>query len=459
MTVLELDSLQTESINPRTVRLDSFSTVELLEAMNEEDLKVVRSVSTVLPIIAEVVNVLYPKVRDGGRLFYIGAGTSGRLGILDASEIPPTFSASYDQFVGLIAGGDEAMRRALENAEDSTTAAAKDLARFNLNPELDTVLGIASSGRTPYVIGGLKYAKLRGCITIGLACLGPSEMERAGCTDYMITAITGPEIITGSTRLKAGTATKLILNMISTATMVRIGKTYGNLMVDLMPTNIKLRERMIRIFRSICGDSFYVFEDGKISERAVLVHQNSEGSKIIDSFIRHCGDNLKVAVIVAKCGINISDANNVLKTSKGILSVALENVSKTLSSEGIITRSEAPRNVPKWNMCMDIDQDFIRVSIFDMVQFESHEARRTSELSMDILSVIKKMRAKVGTGEKSNSLMGMKSIRISVSFEPETKKTEDLVIDVVQNSCGFPKSKIQVSYGKCDYNGLLKELF
>lgn len=222
-----LDGLQTEGRNPKTSSIDTAATEELCRIINREDSTIPRVVEACIPTIAAAIDALTPRVRSGGRIFYIGAGTSGRLGVLDASEIPPTFSASPEQWVALIAGGDGALRNAKEGAEDSPDAAVADLSARNLS-DRDCLIGIAASGRTPYVVGGLKYAKRIGCVTVGVACAAPSTMSDSGNIDFMIAAVTGPEAVTGSTRMKAGTATKLVLNMISTGVMIRLGKTYGN---------------------------------------------------------------------------------------------------------------------------------------------------------------------------------------------------------------------------------------
>ncbi|KAF1734303.1 N-acetylmuramic acid 6-phosphate etherase [Beauveria bassiana] len=254
---VDLGGLQTENSNPRTATIDKVSTEELCRILHEEDCRVPAAVTPCLPEIAATIDALTERVRKGGRVFYIGAGTSGRLGVLDASEIPPTYSSPPNQFIALIAGGDYALRNAKEGAEDDRSAAKTDLDAFNIAPNLDSLIGIASSGRTPYVLGGLEYARSIGCTTVGVVCVQPSAMAIEGNTDYLISAVTGSESVTGSTRMKAGTATKLVLNMISTGIMIKLGKTYGNLaslrMVDLKATNIKLRQRARNILRVIGG--------------------------------------------------------------------------------------------------------------------------------------------------------------------------------------------------------------
>ena len=225
----------TEARNPATTRLDELTPAELLRVMNDEDHKVADAVAAALPQITAVVETAIERLKRGGRIIYLGAGTSGRLGVLDAAEIPPTFSAPPQQVVGLLAGGQGAMFKAVEGAEDSAELGVADLAAVEVGPD-DIVIGIAASGRTPYVIGGLDAARTAGAATASIACNADAEVSRHA--DVAIELINGPEVLTGSTRLKAGTSQKLTLNMISTATMVQLGKTYGNLMVDVTPTNV-----------------------------------------------------------------------------------------------------------------------------------------------------------------------------------------------------------------------------
>ena len=222
------------------MNLDQMSTLEFVETMNREDGKVIEAVHEVLPQVAEVIGWTTEALSKGGRIIYMGAGTSGRLGVLDAVECPPTFGVSPDVVVGLIAGGERAFVKAVEGAEDSTTLGTEDLKNLGLN-EKDVVIGIAASGRTPYVIHALRYARSIGVKTAIIACNRNSEMSKEA--DVAIEPVTGPEVLTGSTRLKAGTAQKLILNMISTGSMVGVGKVYENLMVDVMQSNLKLKTR------------------------------------------------------------------------------------------------------------------------------------------------------------------------------------------------------------------------
>lgn len=247
---MDLTSMTTETRNKNTMMLDAMSALEIVQAMNNEDALVPAAITPLLPNIAQVVDWVVVSFRQGGRLFYIGAGTSGRLGVLDASECPPTFGVDASQVVGLIAGGERAMTKAVEGAEDDTLLGKTDLQDHNLQPQ-DIVVGIAASGRTPYVLGGLDYAKSLGCKTAAIACNKGSAVGKAA--DIAIEAEVGPEVLTGSTRLKSGTAQKLILNMISTASMVRSGKAYQNLMVDVKQSNEKLHTRAENIAMDATG--------------------------------------------------------------------------------------------------------------------------------------------------------------------------------------------------------------
>jgi len=240
----------TEERNPLTRDIDTLSTLDMLNLINTEDQKVALSVRDELPNIAAAVDAITVRMQRGGRLIYIGAGTSGRLGVLDASECPPTFGTNPELVVGLIAGGPPALMEAVEGAEDDQELGAAEIAELAINKN-DSVIGIAASGRTPYVVGGLQEAKKRRALTICIVCNRPSPLEKLA--QIGITPVVGPEVISGSTRLKAGTAQKLVLNMISTAVMIRLGKIYTNLMVDVQPTNAKLRQRARRIVAEATG--------------------------------------------------------------------------------------------------------------------------------------------------------------------------------------------------------------
>ena len=293
-----LGALRTEQVDAKFHMLDVMSVSELLSAMNESDAEVPRAVSLQLPAIEKAIDGVVDRMMQGGRLIYIGAGTSGRLGVLDAAECGPTFSVSEDQVLALIAGGDSALRLPAEGAEDKPQAGASDLKAQNLTSR-DAVVGIAASGRTPYVLGALAYAKEIGALTIGLTCNPNSEISKI--VDCPIEIDSGPELLAGSTRLKSGTAQKLVLNMISTITMVRLGKTFGNLMVDLQITNGKLKDRAIRIIEKATGAS------RTLSEKALS-----------DS-----GHEVKVAILMLLLDIDAENARERLRASQNRVREAL----------------------------------------------------------------------------------------------------------------------------------------
>jgi len=241
-------TLTTEKINPATTHIDECTTLEMVKLINDEDKKIAAAVEKVLPEVARAVDAIVDSFTRDGRLFYIGAGTSGRLGVLDASECPPTFGVKPDMVQGLIAGGNGALIKAIEGAEDNFNLAAEDLTAKNFCA-VDVLVGITASGRTPYVLGGVDFAKKLGAITVGVSCVENSALAKV--VDIAITPITGAEALTGSTRMKAGTATKMILNMLTTAAMIKIGKVRGNLMVCVQATNDKLRDRLRRINETI----------------------------------------------------------------------------------------------------------------------------------------------------------------------------------------------------------------
>lgn len=277
----------TERPNPRTHDLDKMSTLEMLQVINHEDAHVAKAVQSCLPAIAEAIDRIAERMRRGGRLIYIGAGTSGRLGVLDASECPPTFNVEPDRIMGIIAGGERALRYSVEGAEDDPLQGEKDLQAVQLT-QLDCVVGLSASGSTPYVLGALQYARRTGCLTIGVACAQPAALNEFA--DIGIIAVTGPEVLTGSTRLKAGTAQKMILNMLSTGVMVRLGKTYGNLMVDVQATNAKLRRRAIRLVTQICHiDNDYA--------QSLLTQCNWQVKTAVAAFFLHCSpDEARIAL-------------------------------------------------------------------------------------------------------------------------------------------------------------------
>lgn len=286
------DHLLTEARNPRSAELDSAGALGIVEIMNSEDQKVVEAVHAEKAAIAQAIEWTADRFRRGGRLIYVGAGTSGRLGVLDASECPPTFSTPPEMVVGLIAGGAPALTKAVEGAEDYPEEGAADLAALNVD-ENDLVVGIASSGRTPYVLGAMLEARRRGASTVGIACNRPSLLGAE--VDLEIAVVVGPEVIAGSTRLKSGTATKMVLNMITTGAMILIGKTLGNRMIDFSPVNEKLRIRARRVMRELAG-----VDDA----RAVEV-------------LAACGGRLKVALVVQLAGVDPEEAEALLKTHGG----------------------------------------------------------------------------------------------------------------------------------------------
>jgi N-acetylmuramic acid 6-phosphate etherase len=248
--MMNLGALVSETRNPATSRLDEMSTLEMVTCFNDEDRKVPQAINAVLPEIAQAVELAAASFSAGGRLIYLGAGTSGRLGVLDASECPPTFGVPHGMVVGLIAGGPGALLKAVEGAEDDPALGEEDLKNLSLTAA-DTVVGLAASGRTPYVIGALRYARAVGCATVAISCNPDSPIAHEA--QVAISPVVGPEALTGSTRLKSGTAQKLVLNMISTGAMVKIGKVYQNLMVDVKATNVKLVDRACRIVVEATG--------------------------------------------------------------------------------------------------------------------------------------------------------------------------------------------------------------
>lgn len=249
---MNIMKLNTEQRNPKTMNIDLMSTEEIITVINQEDTLVPNAIAKEIPVIAEVVDKVVDSFKKGGRLIYIGAGTSGRLGILDASECPPTYGTDPEMVIGILAGGNKAVTEAVEGAEDDLEQGKKDLINIHLTAK-DTVVGIAASGRTPYTIGALHYANEIGATSVSIACSKDSEME--AIATYSIAPIVGPEVVTGSTRMKAGTAQKLVLNMLTTASMVKMGKVYGNLMVDVQMTNEKLHKRAENIIKMATGAS------------------------------------------------------------------------------------------------------------------------------------------------------------------------------------------------------------
>jgi N-acetylmuramic acid 6-phosphate etherase len=293
--MIKRETLKTEQQNENTVAIDQFSILEVLKTINDEDQTISSAVRESLPEIEKVVHYAKTALVGGGRVFYIGAGTSGRLGVLDASECPPTYSAPSDWFIGIIAGGDKALRNSIEGAEDKPDSAIEDLRKFDITVN-DLVIGISCSGAAKYVISALDYAKGEGSKTAYLIT-NPVPFLTTD-VDVVISVDTGPEIITGSTRMKAGTATKMVLNMISTATMVSMGKVYGNLMVDLMAVNEKLVDRGTRIIQKITGLDYDSAEEAlirankSVKTAIVMINKNCELNDAEEK-LRHVGGSLR----------------------------------------------------------------------------------------------------------------------------------------------------------------------
>ncbi|KAL0572223.1 hypothetical protein V5O48_009731 [Marasmius crinis-equi] len=328
-----LSSLTTEASNPETEKIDEADTEEICRIIHQEDASVAAAVGEVVPKVAEAIDKIVERLRAGGRLFYMGAGTSGRLGVLDAAELPPTFNANAKQFIALIAGGDQALRTSSESAEDSRPAGIADLNAWSPTPN-DTLIGIASSGRTPYVLGALEHARLRGLLSIGLVCVRPSQLETEGNCQIVIDPVTGPEVITGSTRMKAGTATKMVrilapagmkpelkfiskvLNMISSGVHIKLGKTYGNLMIDVKASNTKLMDRARRIIRAVASE--FTLPPTYSS----IMHNDDQ----LNAVILRCGGRVKLALVVIISGWGVDLCEDALARRAGVLKTVLEDV-------------------------------------------------------------------------------------------------------------------------------------
>jgi N-acetylmuramic acid 6-phosphate etherase len=293
-----LEQLLTEQRNPRSERIDTLSTEDMLRVINDEDRKVAVAVSDAIPQIARAVDGITAALGSGGRLFYIGAGTSGRLGVLDASECPPTFSVPPSLVQGIMAGGESALSRATEASEDDPASGVRDLMGRGFDKR-DVLAGIAASGRTPYVLGAIQKARELGAVTIGISCTSNSQLSAA--VDIPIEILTGPEIVTGSTRMKAGTGTKLVLNMLTTGAMIRLGNVYGNLMVNVQPRNEKLRDRARRIVRDAAG----------VNDQQAAELLSEAGS-------------VKTAIVMGKKGVDREAAESLLLRANGVIGKALE---------------------------------------------------------------------------------------------------------------------------------------
>ena len=291
---LSLQQFTTESRNQASANIDTVSTLDMLTIINNEDKKVALAVQEILPNIAQAVDAIQQAFTKGGRLLYCGAGTSGRLGILDASECPPTFGSAAEQVMGLIAGGKPAILKAVENAEDNTQAGQQDLQNIQLTNK-DIIVGIAASGRTPYVIGAMQYAKAQGCTVISLCCNNESEM--AHIADIKLDVIVGPEVVTGSSRMKAGTAQKMVLNMLTTGSMIKNGKVFGNLMVDVQATNEKLIER----------------------QKKIIIEATDCSREIAEVALKESGHHCKTAIVMILTGTNAEQSRSSLQQHKGFI--------------------------------------------------------------------------------------------------------------------------------------------
>ena len=294
------ETLNTEQQNKNSLEIDQFSVLKILETINYEDQTIATAVKKVLPDVEVVVSFAKKSLDSGGRVFYIGAGTSGRLGVLDASECPPTYSVPSDWFIGLIAGGDDALRQSIEGAEDDQFQAEEDLEKYNISSN-DLLIGISCSGAAKYVISALEYAKKKSAKTVYLITNPVPYLSTS--VDKVIAVDTGPEIVAGSTRMKAGTATKMILNMISTTTMISMGKVYGNLMVDLMAVNEKLVDRGARIIKKITGESY---------EKSLEALINADKS-------------VKIAIVMIVKSCDAIEAKNLLDNANGMLRKVIKN--------------------------------------------------------------------------------------------------------------------------------------
>ncbi len=305
---MSLDRLLTETQNPETINLDLLSTIDIVKAIQREDEKVAAAVRLVTPSIAQAVDLIVAGLRSGGRLFYVGAGTSGRLGVLDAAECPPTFNTPPDLVQGLIAGGMNAMFEAVEGAEDDLMQAAIDLQQRAVETR-DVVVGLAASGRTPYVMGALQYARSLGCVTLAVVCVPTAELSQFAV--LTINVVVGPEVIAGSTRMKAGTAQKMVLNMISTTSMVKLGKTYGNLMVDVRASNAKLAARVHRMVRETTGAT-----EKEVANALVLA-----------------GGSAKIAIVMLLTGLSATPSALLIEQSHGSVRHALQLAGQKNSRE------------------------------------------------------------------------------------------------------------------------------
>lgn len=300
---MPISTLNTEQPNPRSRNFDQLSSLDMVHLINQEDQAVIDAIALEAEHISLAIDLIVSKMRTGGRLVYIGAGTSGRIGVLDASECAPTFGLRNDLVTGIIAGGDEALRHAVEAAEDDEAAGVADLKAIHLN-NTDVLVGLAASGRTPYVLAALRYARQIGAATIGVSCTSASKFKQEA--DISVTPVVGPEVLTGSTRMKAGSAQKMVLNMFSTCAMARLGKVYGHWMVDMLATNHKLIERSKNIITRLTG----------VTEEAAR------------TTLLACNGNVKLALFTLMSGLSQHDARTRLEAVGGNVRLALERVSR-----------------------------------------------------------------------------------------------------------------------------------
>lgn len=300
---MNINQLETEKINPNSLNIDQMSTIDILKTINNEDQKVAIAVKEALFSITQAADLIYHQISLGGRLIYMGSGTSGRLGVLDASECPPTYGVEPTLVQGVIAGGYKAITQAIEGAEDSKESAIKDLKKIQLNDK-DVLCGIAASGRTPYVIAGLEYARSIRCPAVSLCCVNHGEISKLA--SIPIEVIVGPEVIAGSTRMKAGTAQKMVLNMLSTTVMIKLGKVYKNLMVDVQPTNEKLKTRAI----------------------SIVSHSIDCDEETSRKLLEECGYNVKVAIVKGLTGKDIIECEKALENNRGNISLTIKSFMK-----------------------------------------------------------------------------------------------------------------------------------
>ncbi len=302
---INLQRLDTEKVNENSKNIDNVSTLEMISIINNEDKKIALAVEKVLPCIANVIDETYERIKDGGRLIYVGAGTSGRLGILDASECPPTYGVDFELVQGIIAGGKEAIFKAKEGAEDSKELSVKDLKSINLT-EKDMIIGLAASGRTPYVIGGLEYANSIGAGTGSISCVQDSEISKIA--QFPIEILVGAEVITGSTRMKSGTAQKMVLNMISTGAMIKLGKVYGNLMIDVKATNAKLVERA----------------------KGIIMQCTGVEKDVAERFMKITDNDVRLSIFMILSGLDKENSIRILNENRNNIKQALEIINKGL---------------------------------------------------------------------------------------------------------------------------------